>query len=536
MLGNSLPQMRKGIRVITRVSLVGSLSFFFLFSGSSVLRNWSVSAGCLHETEAIFRDPGMQWMVLLCLAVYGATFLFLRRSKIGRSSLGSRRGDEADDRGRQQVPPSHVGGYGDSSTVWLIGFLGVGVLAYSLDYSVASKSIQALMLVGTATLGLGAGVLKSGKRNYLRNAPLWQAAESGNGITAVVVVVLLAVASFWQSEIRRAFEYRGNSSWVGPWDNPNTFGVLMGVGCVLAVGCAMRGWFGFKESRVENRRWKIVLRTMLCLAAAGFMGRGLYHSLSRGAWVATGCGIGYLVYQVIRCQVSGGERAWGVGRQVRMADGGMDDGTTEAVNSRISWFHKNWLALSVVFLSVVVLAMWHLRQTEWRPARRAISVANANDFSWRNRVAAWEGTLQMMAEQPWWGVGWNQPEPMYENYYLLPRLEESAAIQMNDYLMLGATLGIPALFCFGMYLWLSLLEIPNSKLRVPSSKQPSSILDPRSSQWLSATCRAGAIVLLVGFWFDGGLFKLATASTFWILLELGRTDVNRRGAEAQSSV
>jgi len=38
---------------------------------------------------------------------------------------------------------------------------------------------------------------------------------------------------------------------------------------------------------------------------------------------------------------------------------------------------------------------------------------------------------------------------------------------------------------------------------------------------LKTTCRAGAIVLLVGFWFDGGLFKLATASTFWILLELG---------------
>ena len=30
------------------------------------------------------------------------------------------------------------------------------------------------------------------------------------------------------------------------------------------------------------------------------------------------------------------------------------------------------------------------------------------------------------------------------------------------------------------------------------------------------------IVLFVGFWFDGGLFKLATAATFWILLELGR--------------
>ena len=38
----------------------------------------------------------------------------------------------------------------------------------------------------------------------------------------------------------------------------------------------------------------------------------------------------------------------------------------------------------------------------------------------------------------------------------------------------------------------------------------------------AAACRAGAIVLLVGFWFDGGLFKLATGATFWILLELGQ--------------
>ena len=27
--------------------------------------------------------------------------------------------------------------------------------------------------------------------------------------------------------------------------------------------------------------------------------------------------------------------------------------------------------------------------------------------------------------------------------------------------------------------------------------------------------------MLVAFWFDGGLFTLATAAVFWILLELG---------------
>jgi hypothetical protein len=39
---------------------------------------------------------------------------------------------------------------------------------------------------------------------------------------------------------------------------------------------------------------------------------------------------------------------------------------------------------------------------------------------------------------------------------------------------------------------------------------------------LQAACRAGALALLVAFWFDGGLFKLATASVFWILLELSQ--------------
>jgi len=100
---------------------------------------------------------------------------------------------------------------------------------------------------------------------------------------------------------------------------------------------------------------------------------------------------------------------------------------------------------------------------------------------------------------------------LYEHYYLPPKMSESAAIEMNDYLILGSTLGIPALFCFGMYLWLSLTR----KLEVTEAN------------WLQTACRAGAIVLLVGFWFDGGLFKLPTAATFWILLELGSIQLRK---------
>lgn len=236
--------------------------------------------------------------------------------------------------------------------------------------------------------------------------------------------------------------------------------------------------------------------------AAILMARGLLHSYSRGAWVATGLGLTYLLWQWINFQI--------------------ELEKTFSCPSFISWFNKNRLALSAILLSVVILSFWHFRQTEWLPAHRAFSVGSQNDFSWRNRISAWEGALQLMAGKPWLGFGWNQPELMYAHYYLPSKSTESAAIEMNDYLLLGATLGIPALFCFGMYIWLSLFR--NSAF----SLQPLELLP--------ATCRAGAIVLLVGFWFDGGLFKFATASTFWILLELGSVELHKGAAKQTNEV
>ena len=157
--------------------------------------------------------------------------------------------------------------------------------------------------------------------------------------------------------------------------------------------------------------------------------------------------------------------------------------------------------------------------------RRAFSLGNINDFSWRNRVAAWEGASQMTLEKPLVGFGWNQPELFYNNLYSLPRIIESVTIHLNDYLMLGASIGIPALACFIIYIVLSLR--PESAVLFVQCK-PISFFET-SSVWLGATCRAAAVVLIVGFWFDGGLFNLPTASAFWILLELGRS-VRRESA------
>ena len=166
--------------------------------------------------------------------------------------------------------------------------------------------------------------------------------------------------------------------------------------------------------------------------------------------------------------------------------------------------------------ALLALLFWQFQHTESVTVHRAISASNRSDFSWRNRVTAWEGALQMMGEKLWLGFGWNQPEPFYEQLYSESRLDETMAIEMNDYLMLGATLGLPALFCFCMYLWFS---FTGSARREP---RPTTDPDGRQLDWLKAVCRAGALVLAVGFWFDGGLFKLATSAAFWILLELGR--------------
>jgi O-antigen ligase len=142
-----------------------------------------------------------------------------------------------------------------------------------------------------------------------------------------------------------------------------------------------------------------------------------------------------------------------------------------------------------------------------------VSLANAKDFSWRKRVAAGEAGLVMMAEKPFAGFGWNQPERVYAHFYQAPKVDEGMAFQLNDYVTLGTTLGLPALACFVAYAGLSLRG--QEKREVEEGRWD-------DGRWLRVTCRAGAIVLLVGFFFDGGLLQLATGATFWILLELGK--------------
>ena len=249
--------------------------------------------------------------------------------------------------------------------------------------------------------------------------------------------------------------------------------------------------------------------------AALIVGIGLFESLSRGAWLGTVIGVAYLQYFKVQRWKSDP-----CGRSVLR-----------------SW--RTGMHALVITFALLILAFWQLRFVEWQPARRVFSAANVNDFSWRNRVTAWTGAAQMMWNRPFFGYGWANAEALYNEKYRPSQIENGAAIQMNDYFMLGISAGAPALVCFLMYVGLSLRGSPSAcvELRrggqLPRGPDVGVGGEGRGAReqielnCLQAMCRAAAIVLLVGFFFDGGLLKLATGSVFWILLELGRVDPSR---------
>ncbi len=487
---------RKLLKGVVEISLVILIVTICLISNASYILDNSIFDDIIFWLGVILDSNETQWVVFLCLGIYFGVFIFLRlrvnRNSPKRLTFKLRRLTPCALWWSSVILGAHEV---TRPIFWLTSGLFISAVAYIINYS---PSTQALTLLGGAVLGQG--VTAWAVFNKTKLFPL---------LFLSMLVILLSLTSVWNVDLRYIYGYHSHARWSGPWDNPNIYGLLMAVGISLAVGLLLQSLMSkVKGKETGAKRWKLEVGkcvvAILCLLAAILMGRGLLHSYSRGAWIATICGLAYLI-----------------------ANSEVKGSLSGSCSSCISRFKNNWLPSCVLLFSLAILFFWQFRQTDWHPARRALSAINPVDFSWRNRIAAWEGALQITAEHPCFGAGWNKPEPLYEHYYTPSKLSESGAIEMNDYLMIGATLGIPALFCFGMYLWLSLTR----KSEIGNRKSEITDID-----WLNATCRAGAIVLLVGFWFDGGLFKLATASTFWILLELGRADLVQQKATEETKV
>ncbi len=462
---------------------------------------------------------------------------------------------------------------------WLCAFVVLVLVRYAFDYADAAKSLQVLVLLTGIVIGKGIGLWATWGKQPTTNGqhPTSKETETrhltpslspgeaervsaspsiNNPLSTIhkaravipIIVFLLACAALYQPERGMEYFYRGQQRWTGPWDNPNLFGVLMGTGLVLAVGLLvqrLRSKVQGREAKAEGREpgqvgrgsplpavggasvrasqlvrrlappeeigphgvTRPTIRYTQCfflLIAAGLCELGLLKSYSRGAWLGTAIALAFLLFQVVKFQVSSGS----VGRVVVI-------------------MRRNWFPSSILVFSILVISFWQFRHTEAPLLRRVFSAGNVNDFSWRNRVAAWEGAGRMMLARPIIGFGWGKAEEVYSKEYRAARLEESAAIQMNDYLMIGISAGTPALVCLLIYLLLTGFQVSGFKFQVRQGKTLHLGLKP--SDFLPTVCFAGAIVGMVGFWFDGGLFKLPTATVFWVLLELCR----RRGVEAE---
>lgn len=447
----------------------------------------------LGEATAVFHDRETQRILVSGVFFYFLVFVFVQRRQAfcGIWRLGA-------------------------LDLWLVGLGAVALVSHFSEGSTSSRSTQALVLLFGLALGKGTRVWMS-----------WQAKSwhPHYGVRAVValLVALPTVGCLYESPVTT--HYYNERRWSGVWGNPNIYGLIMGLGITLAVGAMALGNAAAQSSddgagqgtEIRSRKAHIwpPLTMGLCGMAAGIMGLGLLKSYSRGAWVATMCGTGYLCWRFGCVQFPI------FTRRVR----------------------GHLVSLVVVAFSISVVFFFHFRHTEWHPARRALSLANASDFSWRNRVASYVASLQILGDHPWFGVGWNHPEPTYEYYYRPGEVVEAGAIGSNDYLMVGSTLGLPALAAFFVYVWLSLRWDVGGATRSRSSVAhcaPAGLAPPALDYGLRpptcprVVCRAGAVVLLVGFWFDGGLFKLATAAPFWILLELGREDEPRMALNAKS--
>ncbi|HEX5219470.1 MAG TPA: O-antigen ligase family protein [Verrucomicrobiae bacterium] len=337
---------------------------------------------------------------------------------------------------------------------------------------VSSRITDAIPLFAGATLGKAATTILV-TREHERKSEV--------RIFLMGLVFMLAFASWWHVRVPGNF-YTG-PRWMGLWNHPNDYGMLMGVGLLIAVGLVA----GRRLNEGRGHRWS----SIALLIAAGIMAVGLVSSYSRGAWLGTVIGLLYLAK---------GYR----------------------VKTRRYLFPVLFVVTTVIWLcwNTVDSASWRIKRLDF--SRGSVT----------HRLAAWRAGFQIMRDHPL-GVGWDNAVETYRKAYSPPSPNAELAITTNDYLMLGTQLGWLALICFAGHVALGFGNRANQFLTLRFSRRSGgkeesaanygeNVVPSRFAlDTTKVACRAGAIVLLVGFWFDGGLFRFATGPIFWILLALG---------------
>jgi len=410
-----------------------------------------ISSSILGEIKSVFDQGDTQVWVFASLLVYLASFLFIFLRKHGP------------DKGRL--------------IALAIFFLPVTLSYFFLTTSFDTSSRNVLTLTGTCVVGLGmaffAGPNLADKTRWL-------------GRVSLVLIFLLAIGSLVKGDQLNGYEYRAVERHGGLWGNPNTYGLLMSCGLVLATGLLVS-----KLSTARSASWKGILCAVFLGAAATLLLRGTILSMSRGAWLGAAMAFGWLAYGYAKQPLG-------------------DAATLRGKPPWWTWLLANRRSVFVLVIAFGLLSFWTLRHVEHPYIRRAFTMGNPSDLSWRNRVISYEQALQMIGDRPWLGYGWSQWQTIHREFYQPLTQDEGGAITLNDYFIMSIASGLPALLAFLAYVWLAI-----------SSRQDKGKAFLEPADFLHYAAHACAIVLLVGFWFDGGLFKLALVTPFWMLIELG---------------
>jgi len=457
----------KSIATALKFSVVASLLFSVLFADKIWPTSLEFWGTIIRKTAAIFHEPATQCSAVACLVFCFIIFLFLEQRAGFFPSMATAvsRLNVPRMTGKPRWICALCRNVFLNPNLWLAALVALVFLLYAYEYQTASSSMRVSVLLAGIVFGKAISAWIHGQNNHAEQHTLWLAG---------LLIFFLACTALWQPKPVIAYQYHGVIRWSGVWNNPNLYGLLVGTGVVLVLGIGIREW------QMANGRRRKALCLIFCLIAAMLTGYGLFKSYSRGAWLGTLLGLFHLVVQAVK-------------------------------SSRFSvYFSRNRFLLGILIASLTTLIFWHFRFSESLLSQRTFSVANVNDFSWRNRVAAWKGSIHMMVDRPLVGVGWTSATSLYQNHYLAPQFNDPGAIQTNDFFMLGISAGIPVLFCLAAYLALSF------------RRRPAGLSPPFS---IFTVCRSGSIVLLVGFWFDGGLFKLPVATVFWMLMELSRIEL-----------
>ena len=226
----------KSLAMTSKCGVVAFLLFALLFADAIGAISPSFIGSFLKEITDVCRDASTQWRLVLCLACYFILLLLLERR--------FRRSPRPEAREKKWLFHRNM----FSPDLWLTASVLLALLRFALEYDTASHSIQILILMVGIVFG-----------KAIATWARWRSDEIERRAVFLIrsLVCLLAASALWQPEKSMAYQYHGIPRWNGVWDNPNLYGLMMGVGVVLAAGqiAASNAWKGSESTSI--RLWSI---------------------------------------------------------------------------------------------------------------------------------------------------------------------------------------------------------------------------------------------------------------------------------------